>query len=267
MRRPAALWALAVLLTLVSAVWQRLSGPTFPVRLTVAIGADTVRAKLTRTHAGPGDQPLRLLAADTAVRAAVRWKRHPSNDPWITQSFARHGDTLVTALPHQPPAGKLAYRIVLSAGDADTTVPGRDVITRFKGHVPGRVLGPHITLMLLTLLLSTRAGLAAWAREASARRLARAAGAVLLAGGFILGPIALWYAFGVWWEGIPLGWDPTDNKTLFAGLGWAWALWRMRGGRDARGAILAAAILTLAVFALPHSLWGSQIDWHTAGPR
>jgi hypothetical protein len=267
MRRPATLWALAVFATLLLAVWQRLSGPTYPQHITVAIGADTVRAKLTRTHAGAGDQPLRLLAPDTTVRATVRWKRHPSHDSWVTRAFERQGDTLITALPHQPPAGKLAYRITLTAGGADSLVPGRDVVTRFKGHVPAGVLGPHIGLMLLTLLFSARAGLAAWAGESAAGRYGRAAALALLLGGFVMGPFALWYAFGVWWEGIPLGWDPTDNKTLIAGIGWAWALWRMRRDREARGAILAAALLTLVVFALPHSLWGSQIDWRAARAR
>jgi hypothetical protein len=40
----------------------------------------------------------------------------------------------------------------------------------------------------------------------------------------------------------------------------------MRGGREARAAILTAAIVTLAVFSIPHSMFGSQIDW-SAAPR
>jgi len=120
-----------------------------------------------------------------------------------------------------------------------------------------------VLMMILTLLLSTRAGIAAWTREDAMRPYAYLAAGALLVGGFILGPVALWYAFDVWWEGVPLGWDLTDNKTLIAGLAWLWAVIRMRGGREARGAILAAAIVTLAVFSIPHSMFGSQVDWTT----
>jgi hypothetical protein len=36
----------------------------------------------------------------------------------------------------------------------------------------------------------------------------------------------------------------------------------MRGGRPARGAILFAAVATMVVFAIPHSVWGSEINWN-----
>jgi hypothetical protein len=35
----------------------------------------------------------------------------------------------------------------------------------------------------------------------------------------------------------------------------------MRGGRPARTAIIAAALTTLVVFAIPHSVWGSEFKW------
>jgi hypothetical protein len=95
------------------------------------------------------------------------------------------------------------------------------------------------------------------------RRYAYLTCGALLLGGFILGPLVQRYAFGAWWTGVPFGWDLTDNKTLIAGLAWSWAVVRMRGGREARGAILAAALVTLAVFSVPHSMFGSQIDWRT----
>ncbi len=37
---------------------------------------------------------------------------------------------------------------------------------------------------------------------------------LLLVGGMILGPVVQKYAFGVFWTGVPWGWDLTDNKTL-----------------------------------------------------
>jgi hypothetical protein len=266
MRRPAVLWILAVVITLVSAVWQRLTGPSYAVRGTVTVGETRVRFKLERTHGGPGDQEIRIVVPDTAVTGALRFRRYPTDDPWQTIPATRAGDTLVAALPHQPPAGKLSYEVHLVSNGVDTPLTPQPVITRFKGSVPAFVLWPHILAMFLTLLFSARAGLGALANDPAARRYAYAAAVVILIGGFMLGPLTLRYAFDVWWEGIPLGFDLTDNKTLIAGLTWAWAALRMRGGQAARGAILTAAVVTLAIFAIPHSVLGSEIDWKTVGP-
>jgi hypothetical protein len=65
---------------------------------------------------------------------------------------------------------------------------------------------------------------------------------------------------------VPFGWDLTDNKTLLVALAWVFALWRLRGGWPARAAVAVAAVVTLAVFAIPHSAWGSQIDWSKVAP-
>jgi hypothetical protein len=70
-----------------------------------------------------------------------------------------------------------------------------------------------------------------------------------------------WYAFGAWWTGVPFGWDLTDNKTLMAAVAWLAAAFQMRGGRQARTAIILAAVTTLVVFAIPHSAWGSEFKW------
>jgi hypothetical protein len=261
MRRSRLLWVVAVVITLGFGVWQRLTGPTYPVRGRVQVAGMPVRFKLTRTHGGPGDQLVPIVAPDHGVTGELRYRRYPSDDPWTTVALARAGDTLVAVLPHQPPAGKLAYEVTLIADGRATPLTERPVITRFKGNVPAWVLAPHILAMLLTMLLSTRAGLAALTREPRTRTYAYGAILALAVGGFLLGPLAQLFAFGRWWEGVPYAWDFTDNKTLMAGIVWAWAAWRMRGGREARGAILAAAIVTLAIFAVPHSLWGSEINW------
>ena len=265
MRHPAVLWTLAVIITLASAVWQRVTGPTYAVRGTVTVGQALVRFKLERSHGGPDDQEIRIVVPDTAVTGTLRFRRYPTDDPWQMIPMTRAGDTLVAALPHQPPAGKLSYEVHLSSGGVDTSLTDRPVVTRFKGSVPAFVLAPHILAMFLTLLFSARAGLGALVHDSATRRHAYASAVTILIGGFVLGPLTLHYAFGVWWEGIPLGFDLTDNKTLIAGLAWLWAVYRMRGGRPARDAILTAAVVTLVVFAIPHSMLGSQIDWKTVG--
>jgi hypothetical protein len=55
--------------------------------------------------------------------------------------------------------------------------------------------------------------------------------------------------------------DMTDNKTLIAGLGWIVAVVMLRRNHNARGWAIAAAIILLAVYMVPHSVLGSEIDY------
>jgi hypothetical protein len=126
--------------------------------------------------------------------------------------------------------------------------------------VPPWVLVPHILLMFLGMLWATRAGLEKLASEP------RYAGFIvwtlilLGVGGLLLGPAVQKFSFGEWWTGWPYGTDLTDNKTAVAWLAWvvAWFANR-RSPRSAGWWVVAAAVLTLAVFAIPHSLFGSEI--------
>ncbi len=262
MKRPAVQWTLAVVVTLASAVFQRMTGPTHPVRGRVDVGGAEVRLRLTRSHGGPGDQPIRIVAPDAAVTGTVAWRHFPTNEEWKALPMVRRGEALEAALPHQPPAGKLEYQVRLSRGGETAVFPARPAVTRFKGDVPLPLLLLHVAAMFAGMLLATAAGLRAVVPGGDPRRLAVWAAAVLTAGGFVLGPLVQKAAFGAYWTGIPFGWDLTDNKTLFAIAAWAAALVAMRGGAArARVAVAAAAVVTMVVFAIPHSVWGSQIDW------
>jgi hypothetical protein len=259
-KNPAVRFALALLVTLASAVWQRRSGPTYPVSGRIALPGSSIDLKLTRTHGGPGDQPVRVAAPDAALAGAVAYRRYPSQDGWTVLPMARAGADLVAALPHQPPAGKLEYQVRLAKGGETAVFPPRPAVTRFKGDVSTVILVPHVLCMFLGMLFSTLTGLAALA-GAPTRRLALVTFGLIAVGGFILGPIVQKAAFDAYWTGVPFGWDLTDNKTLIAGLFWAGALLVQRPGRPARLVILAAAVTTLLVFAIPHSTWGSEIKW------
>lgn len=261
MKRPAVRFALALLITLATAVWQRLSGPTYPARGHVVLGGREIRLKLTRSHGGAGDQPVRVEAPDQIVTGTVAFRRYPTNDAWTFLPMARDGSALAVALPHQPPAGKLEYQVRLSRGAETVLFPPRPAVTRFKGDVSASILVPHVAAMFLAMLFSTAAGFAALTPGAPVRRLTLVTLALIAAGGFVLGPLVQKAAFGEYWTGIPWGWDLTDNKTLVAGAFWAAALFRQRAGHDARTAVAVAALATLVVFAIPHSTWGSQIDW------
>ncbi|OFV81784.1 MAG: hypothetical protein A2Y78_01530 [Acidobacteria bacterium RBG_13_68_16] len=254
-------WALAVVITLGTLVWQRMTGPTYPARGTVKLGGQAINMKLERSNTTASDQRVRVQVADPEVTGEVVWRRYPSSEPWQVLELKREGGELQAMLPSQPAAGKLEYQVRVRRGAEQAVFPERPAITRFRGDPPAAVLIPHILAMFVGMLFATRAGIEALAPRRDLRLLAWTTLGLFLLGGFVLGPLVQHYAFGQWWTGIPFGWDLTDNKTLLAALAWVFALWRLRGGRPARGATVAAALVTLVVFAIPHSAWGSQIDW------
>jgi len=266
MRRPAIQWALAIVITLTSAVWQRMSGPTYPVRGTVQVAGESIGLRLERSHSVSARQPVVVKAPDGALTGEVSWRRYPTQEPWQTLPLERRGDQLRAELPPEPlplmpPAGKLEYQVRLRRGGDEAVFPAVPAVTRFKGDVQAAVLTPHILAMFVGMLLSTRAGLAA-VFGGRLRLVTYLTLALLVAGGLVLGPIVQKAAFGAYWTGVPWGWDLTDNKTLIAALAWTFAAWRVgRGGLGARSAVGLAAVVTLVVFAIPHSVWGSEVKW------
>jgi len=259
-------WALAAVIAVAAGFWQERSGPTYPVRGTVRLGGKALALKLERSHSCSSDQPVVVDAADPAIAGELVWRRFPTVEPWRTVALERDGGTLRAALPKQPPAGKLEYQVRLRQGDEAVTFPPRPAVTRFKGDVPAVVLVPHILAMFVGMMFAARAGIEALAGGARVRRLAWGTLVLLAVGGFLLGPLVQKYAFGEWWAGVPYGWDLTDNKTLLVGIAWLAAVWSCRGGRPGRAAAVGAAVVTIGVFAIPHSTWGSQIDWSRQPP-
>jgi hypothetical protein len=85
---------------------------------------------------------------------------------------------------------------------------------------------------------------------------------MLIAGGMILGPLVQKYAFGDLWTGIPFGWDLTDNKTLIAVFAWILAV-VMNRKKDRPAYTIAAAVILLLIYSIPHSLFGSELDYVT----
>jgi hypothetical protein len=260
MRRSTLLWILALFVTLAAAVWQERTGPTYPVRGQVTLGGQVFNLKLTRSW-DVGDQPIQLNVSDPAVHARLRWRRYPTSEPWQVIAMARSADVLQASLPHQPPAGKLEYQVELAREQERVIFPARPAVTRFKGLVSPAVLVPHIFTIFLGMLFSTRTALEAVANGPSRRVLTWLTLLFIVVGGLVLGPLVQKAAFGAYWTGVPWGYDLTDNKTLIMAVAWVWAAWRISRSRAARWSLVFAALVTLAVFVIPHSAWGSEIKW------
>jgi len=264
------LWVAAFIVTISMAVYQRMTGPTYPLKGALNTGGAEITYRFDRTCDDPGDQEVTIhVTGAREVSGRILWRRANTGEGWSAAPMSRIQDNLTGFLPHQPPAGKLNYYVELRLDGQTVKLPAQPVTTRFKGAVPVYWLYPHVICMFTALLLAVRIGLAMIFREPVAKMVGVSFWFMLI-GGLILGPIVQQYAFGAFWTGIPFGWDLTDNKTLFAFIAWAaaYALTR-REGRGILATIL-AVVITLAVYLIPHSVWGTQYDYSrgriTAGP-
>ena len=257
------LWILALILTLSAAVYQRVTGPTYPLKTTVNSGNQKYPIELMRSHSGTTDCPLILPIPDIAVKGVVAYRKYPTHDEMIKVDLKREGDKLIGSLPNQPPAGKLEYRVDLIKNGTSLKM-GTDapVVIRFTGDVPKFVLYTHILMMFSAMFFSNFSGLLALFKIRAFKSMAILTLIILFIGGFILGPTVQKYAFNEWWDGIPFGWDLTDNKTLIAILAWLIAIIMIRKS-SARVWIVAASLVTIVIFSIPHSLYGSQLNQET----
>jgi hypothetical protein len=260
------LWVISFFLVAFAAVYQRMTGPTYPLRCSVTIGGSELHFRLLRSSGSPGDEEIRLSVPDAKIGGFIELRRFRSNDPLTRQELERQGSDLVGRIPHQPPAGKVAYKIGLSDGTQQVWLAAEPVIIRFKGDVPPLIMIPHIIVMFLAMLFSTRAGLEALLKRPNTARLALWTTITFGLGGIVLGPIVQKIAFGAYWTGWPFGHDLTDDKTVVAFLLWVVALWRLHRNPNARGWALAASVVLFAVYMIPHSVLGSELDYTQMPP-
>ncbi|MCK4340406.1 MAG: hypothetical protein KAY37_01620 [Phycisphaerae bacterium] len=261
------LWVVAFFVTALLALYQKRTGPTYPVKDAVDVAGRKVVFRLPRSHGGAGDAEIRLHVPDQAITGTLEWRRFRSHDEWRQLPLQREGDTLAVPIPHQPPAGKVMYRIFLRSGEeSPVALTSEPVVIRFRGGVPAFVLILHIVVIFAGMLLSTRTGFEALCGGAGTIGLTRWTLGCLVVGGLILGPVVQKYAFDAFWTGWPFGHDLTDNKLAFAVFFWLIALWRGRKNRVARGWVITAALVTLVIWLIPHSLLGSELDYTQMSP-
>lgn len=264
-------WTLAVLCAVALLVYQRRTGPTYPISVQQTVGTSPVSGKLIRTHETTGPATISLLVA-APVTGTLVWRRFPTNDPWTRVPMARQRGEVSAGLPALPAAGKVEYVVELREGQKAVTLPGDgSAILRYKGPVPGWLLIAHIVLIFLGPIFAFRAAFGRLFGDEKAGRWLVWLLAAMVVGGFWLGPWMQKYAFDAYWTGWPVGEDLTDTKTLVAIAGWAVAWFAERWRKSWRGvAFWAALVLMLAVYLVPHSVRGSQIDWSkhdaAAGP-
>ena len=257
------IWIFALLLTLAAAFYQRQTGPTLPVKTEVNTGIQKFPVTFPRSFAGKADCPIVLRIPDITVKGVLSYRKYPTKDEMTKVDLVREGDQLLGKLPNQPPAGKIEYKVDLEKdGTSLVFDPATPVVIRFRGDVPATILIPHILLMFLAMFFSNVTGIYALFRIRHYKYLATITFAILFVGGMIFGPMVQKFAFNELWAGVPFGWDLTDNKTLIAVLFWLLAL-VMIGKKSAAYWIILASLITIVIFTIPHSLYGSQLNQET----
>jgi hypothetical protein len=255
------IWLFAIVLTLASAVYQRMTGPTHPLRGKAEIGGQTIKYRLIRSYNLAEEARVTVIVPDTAVKGEIKLRRFKSYDKWEVRPMQRNGDTLFGFLPQQPPAGKVMYEVTLIRGEERTVLSEHPAILRYTGFVPDYILIPHIFFMFFAMLFSAITGLVAIFRAGNTYLYAWITVIFLAIGGMFLGPVVQKYAFDAYWTGWPFGHDLTDNKSLVAFIIWLIALYALKKNRENRLWPVVASVVLLAVFMIPHSTMGSEIDF------
>lgn len=251
-------WLLAVLITLSLSVYQRMTGPTNPKRVTVELEGETYSLKLPRSGVRQ-DATVRLWGVPDDVDAQIHYRRYSTADAYTTEDFGWEDDHLRGAsLPVQPVAGKLQYYLTIEGKDYPADGP---VVIRFRNDVPAGILIPHIFFMFAAMLFAVYTFLRVVSGK-SYRKWLIVTTVTLLAGGFILGPLVQHAAFGPWWTGFPFGTDLTDNKTLLAFLFFLAAIATLKWKYN-KWVVCLAVLFMVLVFTIPHSTRGSEYNYTT----
>jgi len=253
---------MALVITLIAVLYQRATGPTYPKTFDIGIKENTITVKLPRSQGGNLNAPIELAKMTNTMSATLSYKRFPTDDPWTVVKFSNLGNILKGSLPNQPPAGKIIYFVKINYGESIQELGTKKdpIYLRYKGEVPTYILAPHIFCMFFSLLLSMVALFEAAYNTQSYKLIARLTLACLMTGGMVLGPIVQKYAFGVYWAGFPYDYDLTDNKLLILVITWLLGV-GLTIKSDRRWPIYIAAVAFFAVYSIPHSMQGSELDY------
>ena len=255
-------WLLAIVLTLSAAVYQRATGPTYEKKIDFTFAGNLYKIELLRSHSSTKPASIIINVNDEKITGKIFYKRYPSNDDFTEVDLVRISDNLEAVLPNQSAAGKLEYYVTLNDVKTTELFNSGPVVIRFKGDVPATVLIPHIFFMFFGMLLANLTGLLALGKKEKYKFYGIVTLIFIAIGGMTLGPVVQKYAFGELWTGVPFGWDLTDNKTLVAFVFWILAVvgnWK----KDRPYLSILAAVVTLIIFSIPHSAFGSELDYST----
>ena len=106
MKKQTIFWILAVVITIATVIYQRKTGPTYPVDRNIEIGATIIEASLPRSHGGSTDSEIAITVPGDDIEGLIIYKRYKTADPHDTVRMVMQGQELIGFLPNQPPAGE-----------------------------------------------------------------------------------------------------------------------------------------------------------------
>ncbi len=271
------LWTLTIIITVSTMIYQRMTGPTYPKKVTTELAGQEYNFGLLRSNEIGTPCEINLEIEDKQVEANIFFKRYKVDEPWKEVKMQRKAshkkaffgegektEILTATLPEQPSAGKVEYHIDLYKDKEKVSIAAeKPIVLRFKGFVPRSVLIPHVLLMIISLFIGMRAGIEAIFGGNKTFKFTRITLIAFGIGGLILGPIVQKYAFGELWTGWPFGGDWTDNKTLFAWIFWVVAFFILRKNPKNRTWPIIAMLVLFAMYMIPHSMGGSELNNET----
>ena len=250
-------WLVAVVITLVLSIYQRMTGPTYPKKVIVELNGGSYKVKLPRSSV-QHDEIVLLKDIPSDTKAQLHYRRYPTTNDYTTVDFSLKDNQLQAVLPVQPVAGKLQYYITVGGKDYAADEPP---LIRFRNDVSAGILIPHILFMFAAMLFAVYTFLLVVTRKEYGRWL-KITVATLFVGGFIFGPLVQHAAFGPWWTGFPYGTDLTDNKTLISFVFFVAALATLKWKYN-KWVVCLAVLVMIVVFTIPHSAYGSEYDYTT----
>ena len=96
-------WLLAIVITLVLSIYQRMTGPTHPKRVAVELNGESYKIKLPRSGV-QHDEILTLKGVPSNTNAQLHYRRYPTSDDYTTVNFVWKDGECQAVLPVQPVA-------------------------------------------------------------------------------------------------------------------------------------------------------------------
>lgn len=247
----------SLFLTIFFSIYQRITGPTYPFKAKIKIFENEYKIKLSRSQNTGEDAKIILPINNVPIKAEICFKNISEGKDWEKEEFKREKEGLVASLKSLPPAGKYYYYIKLFYFERTIQIPEKPISIRFKGRVPEFILIPHILIIFSGFFISIYTSLYTIFFKTNLK-LTFFTFLLFFIGAGLLGPFVQYYAFGQFWSGFPFGMDLTDNKGLILILIWAYAYFKVKKGNGKRW-IIAAFLVSILTFFIPHSLWGSEL--------
>ncbi len=261
MLKKVVLWVIAIFIAILIAIFQRATGPTYPVKGKLRFENIEFKYRFPRSCTILKNTCIGKIY-DTKIDGYILYKRYNLNDEFQKIPFEFDGkNTYFKLNDNFPKAAKIEYDVYFLNNDKEHKINDKRIVLRYKGDVPGLFLITHIIFMFLFMISSTYIFLENNLLKDTSKKIFYSSYIFLIVGGFVLGPVVQYYAFDILWSGFPLGYDLTDNKTLLILVFWSVVIYKFIKNSNYKKWINIAYLFTVIIYLIPHSVFGSEYDY------